>query len=161
MTVERIYWDSDVFLAWFQGEEGKADLCRVTLERAEANRVLIVASALVLAEVLWLRGSPPIPKDRAEIVQKFFRRSYIRMFNLTRSLAEAAQVLVWDHKIRPKDAIHVATALAANVDALETFDEDLIRKTGTVGTPSLVIRRPQPPRQGRLDFERPAQGRDG
>lgn len=143
MTAERIYWDSSAFLAWFQEESGKVELCRAGLARAEAGEVLIIASALVMAEVLWLRGAKPVPKDRAEIVQSFFRKSCIRVVNVSRLLAEAAQELVWDSGIRPKDAIHVATAVRLRVSALETFDAALLGKTGAVGDPPLVIRRPQ------------------
>jgi predicted nucleic acid-binding protein len=99
---------------------------------------------------LWMRGAPPVTKDKAEIVRRFFRRSNLRVRNVTRRIAEAAQDLVWDHGIRPKDAIHVATALDAAAIALETFDEGLIGKSGQVGNPGLLIRRPLAPAQGTL-----------
>jgi len=58
--------------------------------------------------------------------------------------------VVWNHKIKPKDAIHVATALALKVPCLETFDTGLLKKSGRLGTPALVIRRPIAAPQGRL-----------
>jgi hypothetical protein len=68
--------------------------------------------------------------------------------NVSRSLTNSPQfALVWVQSIRPKDAIHVATALDGHVSALETFDENLLRKTGTVGNPPLLIRKPMPPAQ--------------
>jgi predicted nucleic acid-binding protein len=54
------------------------------------------------------------------------------------------------HDIKPKDAIHVATAIDAKTPVLETFDDGLLGKSGKVGTPPLVIRKPIPPRQGKL-----------
>tara|TARA_A100001391_G_scaffold124365_1_gene84768 strand:+ start:193 stop:537 length:345 start_codon:yes stop_codon:yes gene_type:complete len=105
-----------------------------------------------MAEVLWLRGKVPVPKDRAEIVKRFFRRSTIRLRNVTRQVAESAQELVWDYGIKPKDAVHVATALEAGVSVLETFDKQLIGKSESVGKPPLLIRRPLPPKQGSLDL---------
>jgi predicted nucleic acid-binding protein len=150
MPIEPIYWDSDAFLGWFQEEPGKVELCEGTIERAQNGEVLIITSALTVAEVLWLRGGPPIPSDKADIVRKFFRRSYIRVRNVTRAVSEHAQDLVWNHSIRPKDAIHVATALDAKVAALETFDEKLLTKSGAVGDPRLLIRTPIPPAQAKL-----------
>ena len=147
MPIELIYWDSNAFLGWFQEEPGKVELCEGTLGRAGDGAVLIITSALTIAEVLWLRNAPPIPKQKAELVRKFFRRSYIRVRNVTRIVSESAQDLVWDNGIRPKDAIHVATALDAKVVALETFDEPLIKKSGSVG---LLIRKPIPPAQKKL-----------
>jgi predicted nucleic acid-binding protein len=152
MSVEPIYWDSDAFLGWLQAEQGKVDLCAGTLKRAELGEVVIFTSALTIAEVLWMRGAPPVTKDKADIVRKFFRRSHMRVRNVTRQIAETAQDLVWENGIRPKDAIHVATALDAHAVALETFDEGLIAKTGQVGTPPLIIRKPIAPVQGTLPF---------
>lgn len=145
-----IYWDSDAFLGWLQSEPGKAELCEGTLLRADAGEVLIVTSTLAIAEVLWMRNAPPVSKDKADIVRKFFRRSSIRLRNVTRVVAESAQELVWDHGVRPKDAIHVATALEAKVQALETFDDGLLKKSGTIGVPPLLIRKPIAPAQKKL-----------
>jgi len=147
MPVELIYWDSDAFLGWLQAEQGKADLCAGTLKRADQGEVLILTSALTIAEVLWMRGAPMIPQEKAEIVRKFFRRSYLRVRNVTRAVSESAQDLVWTQNVRPKDAIHVATALDAGVAALETFDDLLLKKSGTIGNPGLLIRKPIAPAQ--------------
>lgn len=155
MTVEKIYWDTDCFLDHFQAERGKAEKCDGVLERAERGDVLIVTSALTIAEVLWMRGGPRLTKDKAAIVQKFFRRSYIRVVNVSRKIAESAQLHVWDNDIRPKDAIHVATAIAFGAYALETFDAGLIGKSGTVGNPLLLIREPQAAAQARMPLVAP------
>ncbi len=153
MSIERIYWDSDAFLGWFNNELGKAAKCDAVIKRAERGEVLIVTSALTLAECLWMRGQAKVSKEKAEIVQRFFRRSYIRVYNVTRKLAENAQELVWNNNIRPKDAIHVATAVHLKVDVLETFDVDLVKKSGSIGNPLLRIRQPEAPRQGNLELE--------
>lgn len=152
MSAEKIYWDSDAFLGWLKEDEGKVELCRHTLDRAKNGEVLIVTSTLGIAESLWLRGQSKIPKDRAELVRKFFRRSYIRTYNVTRNIAEDAQDLVWDFEIAPKDAIHVATALALKIPVLETFDRKLIAKSNHFE--GLTIRKPLPPKQGTLDYDR-------
>jgi len=152
MSIEKIYWDSDAFLGWLQEEDGKVDLCRATIERAKKGEVIIVTSALTLAEVLWMKKAPRVPKEKAELVQRFFRRSYIRVYNVTRKISESAQELVWDKDIRPKDAIHVATAINIKLQYLETFDGGLLNKSGKVGDPPLIIRKPQEPVQGSFDL---------
>lgn len=150
MSAELIYWDSDAFLGWLQNELGKAEFCEGTIKRAEAGEVLIITSALTITEVLWMRGAPKVSRDKAQILRRFFRRSFIRVRNVTRTVAENAQEVVWDYNIRPKDALHVATALDVKALVLETFDEGLISKTGTVGDPPLLIRKPIAPPQGKL-----------
>jgi predicted nucleic acid-binding protein len=155
MTVEKVYWDSDCFIAHLQAEHGKVDQCDGVIERAERGDVLLVTSALTIAEVLWMREAPRLSKDKAAIVQKFFRRSYIRVVNVNRKIAESAQTHVWDNDIRPKDAIHVATAISFGCDALETFDKSLIGKSGKVGNPLLLIREPQAAIQARMPLVPP------
>jgi len=150
LAIELIYWDSDAFLGWLQSEPGKVELCEGTLERAKEGEVLILTSTLTITEVLWKKNSPQITQDKSDLVRRFFRRSCMRLRNVTRSVAESAQDLVWQNGIRPKDAIHVATALDAKVFALETFDADLLKKTETIGSPTLIIRKPIPPAQPKL-----------
>lgn len=99
-----------------------------------------------------MRGGPKLSQDKADKLKAFFRKSYIRPYNLTRSIAESAQDLVLNRDIRPKDAVHVATALELKVPALETFDDGLLKKSGLIGSPPLVIRKPLPPMQGALNL---------
>src|ERR1700730_5872105 len=72
MSTELIYWDSDCFLGWFQDEAGKVELCEGTIERADQGEALIFTSALTIAEVLWLRGSPPIVAGKGRTYQEVF-----------------------------------------------------------------------------------------
>ncbi|MBP7001684.1 PIN domain-containing protein [Amaricoccus sp.] len=147
-----VYWDSDAFLGHLQAEPGKVELCEGTLQRATMGEIVIVTSALAIAEVLWQKGAPRPDAQRAEIVRRFFRRSQFRILNVTRKTAEAAQDLVWFHGIRPKDAIHVATAIEAKAPVLETFDAGLLGKSGLIGSPPLLIRTPVAPLQSRLNL---------
>lgn len=150
MTIEIVYWDSDAFLGHLQEEPGKVELCAGTLQRAKRGDAVIVTSALTLAEVLWRRGGPRLPEDKADTLNRFFRLSYIRVRNVTRSLAERAQQIVWSNGVKPKDAIHVVSALEIGAAALETFDEGLLKKSGQIGNPPLVIRIPVAPEQSDL-----------
>lgn len=152
MKPELIYWDSCAFLGWLQREPDKENLCAGTLERAKAGEVGIVTSALTLTEVLWTKGAPKITADKADTLRKFFRHSWIRVQNVSRGIAEIAQDVVWDQNVKPKDAIHVATAISLSIPTLETFDDKLLGQTGLIGTPPLVIRKPIPPKQAGLDF---------
>ena len=95
-----------------------------------------------------MKKAPQVTLDKATIIRKFFRHSYIRLRNVTRAVAESAQDLVWYKSVKPKDAIHVATALEANVPVLETFDKELLGLSGKIGTSGLIIRKPIPPDQG-------------
>lgn len=146
-------WDSDAALAWLQKEDGKWQECEGVMQAADKGTLKLVVSSLTIAEVLMLRGNVPIPKDRAEVVRSFFRRSSIVLRQLDRPTAELAQDLVWDHGIKPKDAVHVATAIRAGSPVLDTFDEDLIKKSGMLAGHALVIGRPDLPAVQTLPWE--------
>lgn len=72
----------------------------------------------------------------------FFKRSYIVPMSITRRIAEDSREFVWDHGVKPKDALHLATALVAKVDVFNTFDLPLIGKSGKLGDPALLIQIP-------------------
>jgi predicted nucleic acid-binding protein len=133
------YWDSCAFLAWLQNEAG-AGACNDTLEEAKQGSFIIMTSALTLTETLWMRGGPKLGEDKAKILNRFFRRSFLRVVNVDRGIAEMAQRLVWQDDVKPKDAIHVATAVHYKCTILETFDVPLVGKSGLHG---LIIREPQ------------------
>jgi predicted nucleic acid-binding protein len=100
-------------------------------------------------EVLWIRGKSPIPVTDARKVQDFFQHEWIVVRELDRATAEAAREVVWNNGVKPKDAIHVATALLvhgqAPLDQLDTFDGDLLRISETLGIPPLKIGQPEIP----------------
>lgn len=147
------YWDSCAFLAWLQNEPERSDACNDTLNEAKSGSFVIVTSALTLTETLWMRGGPQLGADKARLLNGFFRRSFLRVANVDRAIAESAQRLVWDNGIRPKDAIHVATALRYDCTLLETFDGPLISRSGEIR--GLIIREPKPAAQPSLDLKGP------
>lgn len=150
-TTDQRYWDSATCLAYLLGEEGRVDDCQLVLDAAEDGKLEIVISTLTIAEVLALRGRAPIPVERADLVRRFFRRRFFLVADVTRFIAEQARELVWAHGVKPKDAIHVATALDAGVPYLDTFDGGLVTKSGQVGgDPVLAIVRPGTGMQDRL-----------
>lgn len=153
------YWDSDCFLGWLQAESDKEEQCRQVLEAAEDGKVLIVTSALTVAEVLMLRGRDPIPAANREKVEAFFRQDYIHIRNITRRIAETARSLVWDYGVAPKDALHVATAIDAKLALLNTFDKPLLGKSGKLAPHSLVIEHPNW-HEPKLDLEGGRSGKE-
>jgi predicted nucleic acid-binding protein len=139
LSVDQRYWDSDCFLGWLQGESDKEAHCKEVLTAADDGKILIVTSALTIAEVLALKGKQRIPQSQKAKVEEFFKSEYIVVRNITRRIAEAARSYVWDFGVDPKDALHVATAVDAGLALLNTFDKNLIKKTGKIGPAPLII----------------------
>jgi predicted nucleic acid-binding protein len=111
---------------------------------ADESKCEIVISALTIAEVLHLKGETRrFSKEMREKIRMFFRSPRFVVVDVDRFIAEHAQEIFWEHDIMPKDAIHVATALASNAHYLETFDGPLLRKSRHLGgDPQLVVQNP-------------------
>ncbi len=153
MAVDDRYWDSDCFLGWLIGEEDKAMSCRSVIREAESGLLRIVTSALTLTEVIKLKKRTPLLANEQPKIDLFFKQPYIVVRQLDRRTAELARRMVWEHGFQPKDAVHVATAVRAKVHFLDTFDDDLIKKSGTIGNPPLTIGHPYRPGEERLFYE--------
>ncbi len=138
------YWDSCAFLALLKNEADKIDECKSVIKAAKDRKVTIVTSALTFIEVIKLeKGKPKLSKDVEEKIRDFFKHEWIYIYNVDRKIGELARDLMWQYEgLKPKDATHVATAVQAKVDVLETFDDGLIKLSGKVGNPLLPIRRP-------------------
>ena len=152
---DEIYFDACTFLAWLKDEKERADVIATIFEDAEKGNLKIVTSALSIAEVLNLQGfKSPIPKEQRDAVRGLFANKWIIPKGVNRRLAEIAQELVWEHGVKPKDGVHVATAMVYGIQTFYTYDTDLIGK-GTLKTSygTVTISAPMPPAQGELGLE--------
>ena len=138
------YWDSCVFLAFLKNEKDKINDCISVLKAAENGQVIIVTSAITFIEVVKLeKGQPKLPKESEEKISDFFRHEWIYIYDVDRKVGELARELMWQYQaLKPKDATHVATAIKARVDVLDTFDDYLLKLSGEIGDPPLIIRKP-------------------
>lgn len=145
MAADRRYWDSNAFLGWLNAERDKVGKCEGVLHAAEEGSIEIVTSAITLTEVIKLKGDKPIPKDKEETIRDFFEQPWILVREVDRFVAEDARHLIWAHGIKPKDAIHLATALRLKLSVMDTFDDELIALSGKLGNPRLSIGYPNLP----------------
>lgn len=128
------YWDSVVWLGILNEEPDKLDICTQLLEEARSGEASLVSSALTLTEVVHIQGGYRyMNPDKEATIEKFFDHDYIKIRNVDRRVGNKARQLVWryhDIGLKPKDAIHAATAMIANVDVLNTYDSDLLQLDG-------------------------------
>jgi predicted nucleic acid-binding protein len=118
-------------------------MCRDTLKRAVAGDVEIVTSAFTLAEVCKRKQIAGIPSIN---LPAFFDQRYILLVPVDKAVGEKAQnlQLAGIAGLKPQDAVHVASALIANVPILHTFDGTLRGLTKTLslndGNPLEIMR---------------------
>lgn len=151
----RIYWDSCVFIHAIQQTQEFQTVLEAILDEARAGSLVIVTSALTLAEV---RGAGS-ETDEATI-DDMFRQDYIVVRVLDPPLASRARRLGRDHGIKPADAIHVATAIDLGAEVMHTMDGKTktrgpIAKSGEFAEAGLRIREPNWPVQTKLELDEP------
>jgi len=145
-----VYWDANLFHAVFGREAGRIKLCEHIVKLSSQGLVQIYTSTVTFAEVVWVKsivdGKGKLNKlspEHEPIIQKFFANSYIYPINCDRRVAELARELMWRHALKPKDAIHVASAVSQQVEVLHSYDDDdLIPLNGKIGNPPLKICHP-------------------
>lgn len=146
MTIEKRYWDANAFLGYFNRKEpqSKKDRCESVLKAADNGKILIVTSYITYVEVIKIKGEDGIiiSKDNETMIREFFEQEYIVPRIVDRQISELARELIWTHNLNNRDAIHAATAVKLKIRFLDTFDEDLIRLSGVIGNPQILIAHP-------------------
>jgi hypothetical protein len=145
----RVYWDSSVFHALFGSEAGRVDVCLQIEKRAKDGLLEIYTSTVTFTECVWLKNNPnKLSRQHEAVIQRYFMHKYIKTINCDRTIAENARLLIWDYPhLKPKDAIHVASAISQQIDVLHSYDTDHLRMDGKIGIPPLQICNPCLPTQ--------------
>lgn len=133
-----------MFHALFGKEAGRVDDCLRIEKAAKEGRVQIYTSTATFVECVWIKGVPDkLSKEHENVIQRYFMHKFIVPINCDRLIAESARNLIWEFPhLRPKDAIHVASALSQQIDVLHSYDKDLVKLDGRVGNPPLSICEP-------------------
>ena len=133
----RRYWDSTCFLSILNNEPSASD-CQRILELAAENKTVVCVSPLVPIEVVRPRRSThPLPSHFREAVRDLFRGDVLHWRDIDRDIATVSQVISWDFRIHPRDAVHLAVALDYGCDRFETLDDKLLNKSGRLPTDAI------------------------
>lgn len=133
------YWDSTVFVAFFNREPRRSDLVKQLLEEAESGNITIITSSFALVEVLKVEGHKPLSAEAEAKIVDFFEHEFIRIVDATRTVCEDARHLIWQYPaLHPKDSVHLASALTyakrAALDHLFSYDTDFLKLNGKITT---------------------------
>lgn len=143
---QQIIRDSSVVIGYLAGDYGIELVCEEIIQQAERRETEILVSQLAKAECAYLRYESH--EDGERLIAAFFARRYVVGVALDDEVAALSRHLVRKYlyisKLRPPDAVHLASAIIAGVPFLETKDPDLLRLDGMEGgaTP-ITIRWPE------------------
>jgi predicted nucleic acid-binding protein len=132
----RIYWDANVFLAFFNKEAGAADVAATILAEAANGEVEIFTSALSIVEANHLaseRSERSLAPGALDLLTVFWANSPVQIVEMGAEIArkafEIARASVGagiDQPIaKSPDAIHLATALWVGVEEFHSLDKRL------------------------------------
>ena len=130
-------------MALVKGEAGRVDEASRILQDAVKGELEIVTSAWTLAEVIKRPGEPPLSAQVEQKIIDFFENEYIIVVNLDRRVAEEARAISRQYGVKPKDAVHLATAAVAKLETFDTWDGGLIKLDSKVGNPPIRIGHPK------------------
>lgn len=146
----RYYWDSCVFLSYIEGTPDRVDDIEAVLLEAEEGKIEIYTSTVSVAEVAFAKqekdGRALDAATEARIESLWMAPSPVILVEFHRLIANDARRLVRASmvqklKLKPMDAIHMATAERMQALALHTYDGPMMANAPLVGYP---ITRPEP-----------------
>lgn len=128
----RLYCDSCYFIGLINPEEAKHADCRAVWEQARRGDAVLFTSFWAFAEVFKAKcegPAKPLAEAQDRQIEAMLRQAWVQPVVVDERIGTAARRLMrhYSQCKKPSDAIHLATALALNVDEMHTFDKsDLI-----------------------------------
>src|SRR5258708_4177582 len=144
--IRRYYWDSSVFCSFFNKEPKRTDIVFDLLKDAQAERSEIVTSSFTLVEVIKLKNTKAITAKQEMQLMEFLEYPCIKIVNAERGVCERARQFVWKHGMKPKDAVHMATAEFASkivtINELFSWDNDFTSLNGKIAGIPFALSQP-------------------
>lgn len=129
---KRAYFDSSVYLAFLNGEPGRATVVASLVEEAERGNIALFTSTIALAEVAFIRnfGSERDIREYDSQIDSLLQNPRITtLVQFTPAIGVRAREFVRSEpgrraRLTVLDAIHLSSAAAATVDAFYAYDRD-------------------------------------
>jgi predicted nucleic acid-binding protein len=134
----RLYCDSCYFIGLINPDEEKHPDCRAVWESARRGDAILFTSFWAFAEVFKAKcegPAKPLAEAQDRQIEAMLRQPWVQPVVVDERIGTAARRLMrhFPQCKKPSDAVHLATALALNVDEMHTFDKsDLISLSGKV-----------------------------
>ena len=118
------YLDSNLFLNPILYSDAKAERCKRIIKEILQNEGEIVTSVLTWDEVTYV-----VEKKLGKIIaikegKNFLSFPKLKIFDVNKNILIRAQKIVEKYRLKPRDAIHAATALASGCTEIISDDSD-------------------------------------
>lgn len=120
-----IYLDSNVFLyAIIEKEKEMAGRCSLILSEVASGSLEACTSALTWDEVVWATRKHMNAADAVQKGREFVGFPNMDMIDANRLIISEAQNIMEKHSLKPRDAIHAASALSKGIKQFVSDDPD-------------------------------------
>ena len=126
--------DTSIFIYHLEGHPRYLPLTQELLAAVQAGRQTAITSTVTAMELTvrpWQAGRPAVAREYEALLVHF---PHLTLADVTRDVARRAVQLRARHRIRPADALQVATALAHGATAFVTNDRRLMRLSPELDT---------------------------
>jgi predicted nucleic acid-binding protein len=144
LGVRSIYIDSNIFISPLIYEDSPlASSSKRVLAMVEKGEATAYTSTLTWDEVVWVVRRVLGRADSVQAGEKLTAYPNLRFVSASEEIIRSAQKLLSEYGVAPRDAIHIASALNKNVDALVSDDSelDLVREVKREGSDSFKMKR--------------------
>lgn len=134
-----VYWDACVFIDYIQKEPSRIAILESIVEEARREQLLLVTSALSMAEVAFAEGERPpgsLSAAKLKTIDDLWEdRSMILLVEFSSVIAIEAREIIRQgfaekRRIQASDAVHLATARNMGVADFHTYDKELLEWDG-------------------------------
>lgn len=136
--VKKVYWDACAWLGLINKEAAKHRELRLIWEAGTQGAYEIWTSFFTYAEVFKAKcedGDLSLPADSDKVIDSMMDQPHVKRTQVDFVIGQLARKLLREHPElkKPQDAIHLASAVNWNVDALHTYDgSNLLKLDGKV-----------------------------
>ncbi|MBI4170509.1 MAG: type II toxin-antitoxin system VapC family toxin [Candidatus Aenigmarchaeota archaeon] len=119
-----MYIDATVFISSFLEEGEETKLSKSVLEKITTNEINAFTSALTWDEIVWAARKHLSPQDGIEQGKKFLEFPYLNFIEADEIVIKTAQDIMERYGLKPRDAIHAASAISKGIKEIISEDED-------------------------------------
>ena len=119
-----VYVDANVFISSFLSQGEKTEQCKSILSRIASNDIPTFTSLLTWDEIAWIARKRLSIEDSIEEGKKFLEFPYLRLVEVNELIIKMAQDMMKRYNLKPRDAIHAATAVSNGIKEIVSDDPD-------------------------------------
>ena len=118
------YLDANVFIYAAINNDEKGDLCREILRKLAFKKIKGHTSFLTWDEIVYIIRKNKDKETAIKEGKNFLKFPNLSLLKIDEKIINKAQEIIENYNLKPRDAIHVATALVNGINEIISDDSD-------------------------------------